>query len=744
MTSFTYKELQRVFDLTKTNKNTKVTPWSHAQAIICQMEVPDKFFDLVMVSTKRFKLKRDKLNGARPRVVPTERELEEIYLVIPKEGDSRDNSDHHEDNEEDPVENAGDDSHDKIYRVSLLELERRQKYRRTAPIISYLTEEAARNKVTVHELIGVILKQMDYHGDKRRSSSSIADTLLQGGTVQLLPMLPTCYLQQNLQLGRTGYNVLKNIVKEKVQLEMPTWKRVRQYQNTITPPVKTDTHLPGVRFGYEDALSSALSRILDTHGSESLAYNLTCDLKDGVDGSGSHAIYHQANNEKTNNIIMYMFCVLRVVEDISGEVVFEEKLVASPFAMRPIFLVLGKEVLGNLADVKRTVSERQELAETDFLVNTRFGPRSVKLKASLSMIDGKMRGLVTGLGGAYCLLCKVEKDIACGRSGNNIPVDLEQVCFNINRTTEEARTDYERLVKPDGTVARTSYQDRKGLTQEPIVEETSIFSVSPLHSLMRCFDFVKLLIYHLRSETFIWSESALKLGESYGEYQKAKKDIKAALAVPEINIPLDACDPTGMGGNANKGDLCKRLMTDYRDLMVSFVPERFQDDLREVMCRLWVVIKVYTSKDEVNVRIYKQFCLDLYNLVLNSFENEKRWISISPTLHGLLAHSWELISNYDGRGLGDFTEGGLEHNNKFLRFYRRNLARKIDQVSNMEDCLMRLWLRSDPLIRDSGPAQPICKHCKRVGHFTISCPEKSAVPASVVSLVDHYLSQLIK
>ena len=184
-------------------------------------------------------------------------------------------------------------------------------------------------------------------------------------------------------------------------------------------------------------------------------------------------------------------------------------------------------------------------------------------------------------------------------------------------------------------------------------------------------------------------------------------------------------------------------MTDYRELMVSFVPVRFQDDLREVICRLWVVIKVYTGKEEVNVRLYKQFCLDLYNLVLNSFENQSRWISISPTLHSLIAHSWELISNNDGRGLGDFTEGGLEHNNKFLRFYRRNLARKVDQSANIEDCLTRLWLRSDPLIRDSGPAQPTCKRCHG-SHFTVSCPQKSVLQSSTLPLVEYYLSQLIK
>jgi hypothetical protein len=337
----------------------------------------------------------------------------------------------------------------------------------------------------------------------------------------------------------------------------------------------------------------------------------------------------------------------------------------------------------------------------------------------------------------------MEQDIACGRTGDNIPVHLEQTCFTINRSIEETKADYDRLVKPDGNMTKTSYQDRKGVTQEPLVEEDDILSVSPLHCLMRVFDWVKTLIYHLRSETYMWTESQLNLGRSYRFYVAAKDEIKSALAVPEINIPLDACDPTGMGGNANKGDLCKRLMTTYHELMVSFVPERFQDDLRKLICQLWVVIKVYTSKDLVNVDEFKQFCLKLYYHILNSFNNkESRWINISPTLHALLAHSWELISNNEGRGLGEFTEGGLEHNNKFLRFYRRSLARKVDQASNMEDCLTRLWLRSDPQIRVSGPAPPVCKRCQG-GHYTVSCPQKHVVQ-SAQSLDDFYLSQLLK
>ena len=105
-------------------------------------------------------------------------------------------------------------------------------------------------------------------------------------------------------------------------------------------------------------------------------------------------------------------------------------------------------------------------------------------------------------------------------------------------------------------------------------------------------------------------------------------------------------------------------------------------------------------------------------------------------------HSWELINNNDGKGLGEYT-GGLEHNNKFLRLYRRSLSRKTDQASNMEDCLTRLWLRSDPVIRRSGPSSPSCKRCKG-SHYTVSCPEKKIPVDSSQTLDDYMLSRLLK
>ena len=162
------------------------------------------------------------------------------------------------------------------------------------------------------------------------------------------------------------------------------------------------------------------------------------------------------------------------------------------------------------------------------------------------------------------------------------------------------------------------------------------------------------------------------------------------------------------------------------------------------MCRIWIVIKVYTGKQKVNTPAFKHFCLSTYQHILNNFHNEQaKWISVPPTLHSLLGHAWELISFNDDQGLGEFTESGLENNNKFLRFYRRNLARKVDQSRNLTDYLTRLWIRSDPCIRESAPKQS-CSRCSEIGHPTVSCPMKTKPVLSSNTIDEHFLSLLLK
>ena len=237
----------------------------------------------------------------------------------------------------------------------------------------------------------------------------------------------------------------------------------------------------------------------------------------------------------------YMFTPLTLEDGETNEVLYKEPYSSSPFAARPLFLLLGKETLENLADIEIAMKERRD-ASFKFMMGDR--EYEVAVDALLTMIDGKMRALLTGLGGAYCLLCTVEKDVANGK-GCTDPLEF----MNINRSHVETKADYDRLLKVNGGVKKRKgdYLDRKGITQRPVAGE-DLNDISPLHCVLRGFDFPVSLQYHLRSETFQWTESELNLGRATTFYKDAKTDIRANVK-DATGISMDAADPTGNGIN---------------------------------------------------------------------------------------------------------------------------------------------------------------------------------------------------
>ena len=52
------------------------------------------------------------------------------------------------------------------------------------------------------------------------------------------------------------------------------------------------------------------------------------------------------------------------------------------------------------------------------------------------------------------------------------------------------------------------------------------------------------------------------------------------------------------------------------------------------------------------------------------------WAAVSPSVHRILAHSWEVLELNKGFGLGDMSEEGLEALNKIIRNRREHGARK--------------------------------------------------------------------
>ena len=197
----------------------------------------------------------------------------------------------------------------------------------------------------------------------------------------------------------------------------------------------------------------------------------------------------------------------------------------------------------------------------------------------------------------------------------------------------------------------------------------------------------------------------------------------------------DLPDSTGKGGTTTTGNVARELLynSNNRGIIVEQVPEQYRESFGRYGQSLATILRVLSCKEKVNVDIMKDFCTDLYLFLLKNFPpqdskkkktNTETWLSITPTLHKVLAHSWELIELNNGEGLASLDESGMEGCNKVLRRIRTNLSRKNSQESNLTDTIRRLWTESDPsVLSEKEKAKPFCNNCKERGHSKRYCPK---------------------
>ena len=144
---------------------------------------------------------------------------------------------------------------------------------------------------------------------------------------------------------------------------------------------------------------------------------------------------------------------------------------------------------------------------------------------------------------------------------------------------------------------------------------------------------------------FDWSESPTSHNKQF--LVNAKKDIQKKIQ-DEIGVQWDFPDPTGKGGTSTTGNTARNILHHSRQLVVEMVPAAYQATMKFGQ-QLSVILRVLCSSELVNVKDYKKLCTELYFFLIRSFPRVIKkhlpgpWISITPSLHKLLAHSWELI-----------------------------------------------------------------------------------------------------
>lgn len=206
------------------------------------------------------------------------------------------------------------------------------------------------------------------------------------------------------------------------------------------------------------------------------------------------------------------------------------------------------------------------------------------------------------------------------------------------------------------------------------------------------------------------------------EFLKQAKEAIQARVKEETSITLEKADPTGHGGTTTTGNIAKAMLnTNNRRLLTQGIDSSaLRATIDQLVLNMAVILSIINSDRKVKVDEFREFCRATYLHVVSI-----PWIVITPSVHAVLGHSAELIDENGCVGLLNFTESGIEANNKFLRQYRLNKSRKTSQFDNLSDCINRLWDKSDPIVMKTRERLH-CRHCKGPGHTVRGCEQLKA------------------
>jgi hypothetical protein len=308
-------------------------------------------------------------------------------------------------------------------------------------------------------------------------------------------------------------------------------------------------------------------------------------------------------------------------------------------------------------------------------------------EAELSMADGKMVTTLTSLGGAYCTMC-TKSLRQCHEA------DVIEAGIPIDRSVDSVRDLALTLMDPEtGEIPskRGDYAQRQGVTGLPISESNLTNNIPVCHSKMRSFVwFVELLFRERSHQKWYSADRPVTFSkEEKKNYEEAREYVKNELYT---RIAVNVGNPGDMvTGNSFKVFSCDQS----REVICSLVDEGKREAVNNIHLGLCAVVKIINSqKRMVNIQLLGDLCKEVYILIVTTFP----WAVVSPSVHRILAHSAERIESNRCFGLGDESEEGLEHLNKYIRRIDQSGSRSDSTLHRYTDIFDHLWDRSRPTI----------------------------------------------
>ena len=497
----------------------------------------------------------------------------------------------------------------------------------------------------------------------------------------------SAYLLDSLEIGKSKYLDLRRVLLTE-SIILPGYNSVALHRNQISLVddihcVEREGYSVGIGIGYKKLLTHTVNRILSNISIHDSEQPLEVRISDGLDGSGSHRVYHQVTSHpdiSSKNFLLFGFKVI-TISDNHSNTLWKNPVPNSPFSIRPIALLALPENLANVSFLMKTmINEETDVIEKNGL--DLINGHHATIDILRTQLDGKMANILSGAAGASCQFCTATfKEIH--------DVDLVSDGFPINRFISDAKVLFQE-VNEEKFLSLTSDQ-RFNLTHVP-VSDIDIIPSSPLHAYLRCFSWLMDLIGHLNGGVYKWSPSSFKV--------KSARNFVCGLLKDKLNILIDVA--SSQGGTSTTGNVVRRCLVqrkssekDFIYWVLSTIQTDYKETIISIHTYLGAILRVYNCGRRIDTEELALVCRKLYLLILKTFP----WANITPTLHKVLAHAPDIISSFNnGLGLEQLSEEGLEASNKLIRRYRERLSRKFSFEDNMKDVFTRLLCVSDPLL----------------------------------------------
>ena len=552
--------------------------------------------------------------------------------------------------------------------------------------------------VSATTLLGYLIYLENSHGAGDQTLSDIGWKIFMGESWRGIPsasLEEAIWLVERSGMSQAVY--LEARLRFKDRFYLPPVMHLRAENQRHRPTLAQERH--GVKAPLVQCLSLTLTERLqhmDLSGLDQGGMQVVFKVGWGLDGSGEHSDYNQLTKVSfnTKQIMSVCFALKEVeVKDERGAVVTWSSSTAGankPQNTRPLALFPAKESPELLAGfIPRVEAEVNEVKSEGVKVEIKEGEETVAQcsKCSMSMVDGKMVSTLLNCGGAFCTMC------AKSQAECHDPETI-QAGFVIDRDVAGMRDIALSLTVPDtGVMVRKKgdYSSRQGVCGAPLTETDLTKNIPVCHSKIRVFSWVfELTVRELSHQKWATTSNGVRYEKEENDLYKLKwEEVKEAVYQ---KLAINCGNP----GEMVTGKSFEKFASDVsRAFFVSLLPEDKAEGFGFILLGLSALVKIVNSqKRRTNVEKVRELGKEVNLRIVQLFP----WAAVSPSVHRILAHSWEVIELNGEFGRGDESEEGLEALNKQIRRMREHGSRKDSTENNFLDTFNHLWDRSRPTI----------------------------------------------